>query len=233
MRFPFNNRGFGLIELMVSIVIGLIVIAGITSLVVATLRANTENMQMTRLTQEMRSVMQLTTRDLRRAGYDQNAVRDFGSGGSLSNDFAQVRAFDSGGNEKDLTAGIATGSPATCVLFSYDDNNNGTAEANEFRGYKLNTNNNSIEAKTSGSAADADCSAGNWETLTDAATVNVNEFSITTENGDPVPVVTDSTGNPVLTVRTLVFRMDAELINDTSVQRSVRETVRVRNDLLN
>lgn len=229
-------RGFGLVELMVSIVIGLIVLAGITSLVVATMRANTDNLGMTRLTQDMRAVMQLVTRDLRRAAYDQNAVRDFGAGNQASNDFTQVRVFDSGDNEIDLTAtGIAEADPAPCVLFSYDSNGDGVAQAGEFRGFKLDTNSNTIKAKVSGSAADANCAdgTGTWEELTDATAVQIDAFGISTRNGDPIPVFTTSAGNPVLTVRQLVISMDAGLVNDASVQRSMRETIRVRNDLLN
>lgn len=228
-------RGFGLVELMVSIVIGLIALAGITSLVVATMRANTDNLGMTRLTQDMRAVMQLVTRDLRRAAYDQNAIRDFGSGNQTSNDFSQLRVFDSGGNEIDLTdTGIAETNPAPCVLFSYDSDGDGDAQPGEFRGFKLDANSNTIKAKISGSAADANCDDGTgaWEELTDAAAVRIDEFGISTMNGAPIPVFSDTAGNPILTVRRLVISMDAGLVNDESVQRSMRETIRVRNDLL-
>lgn len=228
-----RESGFGLIELLISILIGLIVVAGITSLVVATLRANTENMQMTRLTQEMRSVTQLVSRDLRRAGYAQNAVRDFGSGNQATNDFTQVRVFDSDGAEIDLTTtGIAEANPAPCVLFSYDSNEDGVAQAGEFRGFRLDADTSTIQVKVSGAAADATCADGTWETLTDAATTRVDEFGFSTRNGNPIPVMTDTAGNPILTVRQLIISLDAGLVNDASVQRSMRETVRVRNDLL-
>lgn len=227
--------GFGLIELMVSIVIGLIVMTGIISLVVATLRANTENLEMTRLNQEMRSVMQLVTRDLRRGGYTQQAIRDFGSGNQSNNDFTGIRVFD-GSTELDYAdSGITEADPADCVLFSYDSDGNGDAEAGEFRGFKYDAANNAIRAKVSGNASDADCAdgTGTWETLTDTATVQVNEFAITTRNGNAVPVMTDSAGNPVLTIRELVISLDAQLAEDDGVRRTMRETVRVRNDLLN
>lgn len=229
-----SEKGFGLVELMISILIGLIVVAGITSLVVATLRANTENMQMTRLTQEIRSVMQLTVRDLRRAGYAQSAIRDFGTGNQDDNAFTQIRVFDSSGNEIDLTTtGISETSPAPCVLFSYDSNADGVAQSGEFRGFKLNATDNTVQVKVSGSATDASCDEGTWETLTNAEAFQVNEFGVSTVNGNPVPVLTDPAGNPILTVRQLIVSMDAGLVNDATVQRDMRETVRVRTDLLN
>lgn len=235
-------RGFGLIELLISILIGLIVVAGITSMVVATLRANTENLEMTRLTQEMRSVMQLVTRDLRRGGYDQDAVRDFGSGGQTSNQFMEISAFDDSNTEKFLSDGISqtSGDRATCILYSYDANGDGAAfnedgspQVDEFRGFRFDSENNAIEAKVQGNPADSSCDDGTWETLTDTATVRVDEFSISTPEGNAVPVMEDVSGNPILTLRTLVFRLDAGLVNDPDVQRSMRETVRIRNDLLN
>lgn len=244
MRMSNQQKGFGLIELLISIVIGLIVVAGISSLVVATLRANTENLQMTRLTQEMRAVMQLVTRDLRRAGYDQNAVRDFGTGSQSNNQFTSISAFQNETDQKFLTDGIAgtEAARATCILFSYDfrgpdpdDPPDGEPQSSEFRGFKFDAATNSVKIKDSGSAANADCAdgTGNWETLTDTATIRVDEFSISTVDGSSVPVLEDLAGNPILTVRELVITLDAGLVNDPDVQRSMRQTVRVRNDLLN
>lgn len=227
------EKGFGLIELLISILIGLIVVAGISSLVVATLRANTENLQMTRLTQEMRAVMQLTTRDLRRGGYDYHAIRDFGSGSQTHNEFEGVSVFD-GGTEVDLTTtGISPTNPADCVLFSYDSDQDGVPDASEFRGFRFDQNNNAVEIKTQGAAADDDCTDGTWVALTDPNAIQVNNFGISTVDGNTVPVMTDSAGNPILTIRELVLSMEAEMVNDATIQRTMRETIRVRNDLLN
>lgn len=242
-----RNRGFGLIELLVSILIGLIVVGGITSLVVATLRANTENLQMTRLTQDMRSVMQLVTRDLRRAGYDQQAIRDFGAGSQVRNEFAEVRAFDSSGTQLPFENGIDSTNPATCVTYQWDDNGDGSAQAGEAKGIRLNETDNSLEMKTAAGSVgnsdgdpeneilDTDCDAGTWETLTDPASVRVDEFALTTVDGLHSPIVWEDPSTkttPELAVRELVITLTATVKNDQSIQRSMRETVRVRNDYL-
>jgi len=60
-------RGFSLIEMMVSIVIGLIVAAGAVSLIVAIDQANSETIQSTRLTQELRTLATVISNDVKRA----------------------------------------------------------------------------------------------------------------------------------------------------------------------
>lgn len=232
MTMKSRYQGFGLIELMVSIVIGLIVLTGITSLVVATMRANSENLEMTRLTQDMRASIQLITQDLRRAGYSRDALLDFGTGAQANNEFTNVQVFDTGGDNLSLQAGFDD-PPGICIIFSYDSNADGAADANEFRGFRLNEDTSQLEAKVSGAAADSDCNAGTWEGLTDPATMQVERFEITTRDGGPVPVMEDSAGNPVLTVRELQVALEARLVGDEDVTRTMRETVRVRNDLLN
>lgn len=57
-----------MIELMVSMVIGLIVVGAVLALVLAMTRANQQTIQSTRLTQELRATASLITSDLRRAG---------------------------------------------------------------------------------------------------------------------------------------------------------------------
>ena len=49
-------RGLSLIELMVSLAIGLIVIGGVLGLVLSIIRSNNQTIQATRLTQELRAI---------------------------------------------------------------------------------------------------------------------------------------------------------------------------------
>ncbi|HEY2396738.1 MAG TPA: prepilin-type N-terminal cleavage/methylation domain-containing protein [Rudaea sp.] len=64
---PKAARGFSLIELMISVLIGLIVAAGAVALIVAIDRANSETIQSTRLTQELRSIASVIADDIKRA----------------------------------------------------------------------------------------------------------------------------------------------------------------------
>jgi type II secretory pathway pseudopilin PulG len=74
-----NEAGFSLIELMVAIVAGMVLVGAALVLVVATLTANSENLAVTRLTQELRAVSQVVAREVRRAGGIPDSLRTIGS----------------------------------------------------------------------------------------------------------------------------------------------------------
>ncbi|WP_161786948.1 PilW family protein [Noviluteimonas dokdonensis] len=62
-----RQAGFTLIELMVSLVLALVVMAAVITLVVAVIRSNRQTLQSTRLNQELRATLNLVANDLRRA----------------------------------------------------------------------------------------------------------------------------------------------------------------------
>ncbi|MFL6593695.1 MAG: PilW family protein [Luteimonas sp.] len=62
-----REAGFGLIELMVAMVLGLIVVGAVLALVVSIMRSNRQTLQATRLTQELRATLSVVSSDLRRA----------------------------------------------------------------------------------------------------------------------------------------------------------------------
>jgi prepilin-type N-terminal cleavage/methylation domain-containing protein len=63
-----RQKGFSLVELMISLTLGLVVMGGALSIVTSILATNTSTLKMTRLNEELRTVMMMLTRDLRRAG---------------------------------------------------------------------------------------------------------------------------------------------------------------------
>jgi type II secretory pathway component PulJ len=62
-----RQAGFGLVEMMIGILVGLIVVAAATSMLSTTMASSNDNIKMTRLDQEMRQVMTMLSRDLKRA----------------------------------------------------------------------------------------------------------------------------------------------------------------------
>jgi prepilin-type N-terminal cleavage/methylation domain-containing protein len=83
-NFPMNNKnasaGFSLIELMVALVAGLIVSSAVVAFMMSSFKSNAEYVQSTRLTQELRNSLDLVTRDVRRAGYNEKAMASLGTG---------------------------------------------------------------------------------------------------------------------------------------------------------
>lgn len=224
-------RGFGLIELMVAIVLGMIVTAAITSMVVAILRANNENMEMTRLTQELRAVGELVTRDLRRSAYTPRSIRNIGrlnnpASSGIVNPFAEVRFFNNG-TEVDFVANPENG-PADCALFTYDSNANGSLEDDDRRGFRHDADAGAIDMLD---GVNSDCTSDSgWETLTDPDTVEITALNFSTNNQQAFK--TQNAGDLTVTVREIVITVSGRLVNDPSVSRTITETIRVRNDLM-
>lgn len=61
------QSGFGLVELMIGVVVGMIVVAAAMGLMTTALSNSNDNIKMARLDQELRQVMTMLSRDLRRA----------------------------------------------------------------------------------------------------------------------------------------------------------------------
>src|SRR4030065_2576568 len=59
--------GFGLVELMIGLAVAMIVVAAAMGLMTTTLSNSNDNIKMARLDQELRQVMTMLSRDLRRA----------------------------------------------------------------------------------------------------------------------------------------------------------------------
>lgn len=95
-----KSCGFTLIELMVALVLGLIVIGAVLALSLSMIRANTDTIRSTRLTQELRATAAAITSELKRAG-------------SVANPFDLAAANAMGG--------VDTPTP-DCIRYSYSYN---------------------------------------------------------------------------------------------------------------
>lgn len=122
-----------------------------------------------------------------------------------------------------------------CILFAYDINANGvyttanpSSTPNEFFGYRhINeSTEKSIRIKT---ASTGDCSASTtgWTSLTDPEVVDVTSFTITDNSPATVSANSFNVG-----VREYTITITGQLKADTNVVRTLKETIRVRNDEL-
>ena len=110
-----SMKGFSLIELMIAMVIGLIVVAAVISLILAINQANSETIQSTRLTQELRTLAAVIADDLKRTRRVDDPIGMVGQGTTSACAVAPVTPAQPC---YPITPTTAT-SPATCATYGY------------------------------------------------------------------------------------------------------------------
>lgn len=132
-----HAAGFSLVELMVSLVVGLIVTGAAVGFVVSVAKANSEDIRVTRLTQEVRSLSEIMSREIRRARYVQDPIARVGQADAATGNDA-VTIQDSG----------------RCITLAYDEPPPGAAVIQ--RSIYLNTTDGRVYFSNN-----ATCNAGN------------------------------------------------------------------------
>lgn len=212
-----QQRGLSLIELLVGLAIGLFITAASAALMSSHLRENRALLLEARLMQDLRTAADVITRDLRRAGHWGNATSGVwlqGTTTTLANPYAAI-------------APSTAASDAVSFRYSRDSTENNAIDSNEQFGFRLR-----------GGALEMLLGAGNWQALTDTGTLLVTGFSVTPEIERislqalcSKPCAAGSTTcPPEQQVRSLALLINGRSVTDPTVIRSVRSTVRLRND---
>jgi prepilin-type N-terminal cleavage/methylation domain-containing protein len=81
-----HQAGVTLIEMMIALVVGLIVTGAVLALVVSIMQSNNETIQATRLTQELRSLADIMTLEMRRARGLTDPLANVGMGGAAASE---------------------------------------------------------------------------------------------------------------------------------------------------
>ena len=212
-----TQRGLSIVELLVGAAITLFVAAVGATLLAGHLRENRSLLLEARLMQDLRTAADLVTRDLRRAGYWGGAADGVWTAGAGS----------VGTNPYVAVAPATAASDAVSFRYSRDTTENNLVDSNEQFGYRLRSG-----------AIEMQLGAGNWQALTDAGTLTVTEFSVTPAVQEidlqafcatPCPTGS-SVCPPHQQVRSLALAISGRLVGDVRATRSVRATVRLRND---
>jgi len=153
-----NEPGFTLIELMISMMLGLIVIGGALSIYISSIKASSDVIKSARLNYDLDSVMQLMVNDIKRAGFSGGATV---GADNLSSPFTEGAANIQIPN-------------SSCILYAYDYDGDGLLDINggagvlgdqsEFFGFKEE---GGVVKVRSSKIADNDCDGDGWESITD------------------------------------------------------------------
>lgn len=201
-----RQNGLSIVELMIAIAGGLFLMLGLVTFLANNLKFNADTAKAVRLSQELRSTMDLMERDIRRASSWGTAELGIGAT-PVSNPFGTINT---------ATAG--------CILYSYDQNLDGalnTSGPDERFGFLLDAG----AVKMRNGSGTYTCAASpEWEAITDANSVTVTALTF-------APTSTAAVNNTRVTVRDITITLTGQLKNDASVVQTLTETVRVRNDL--
>ena len=211
-----RSQGLSMIELLIGTAIGLVIVAAGTVVVVHHARENRALVIEARLMQDLRSAADIVSRDLRRAGYwaaAASGVRSDDGSAVVANPYAAVTPD-------------AAASDAVRLSFSRDASENDVVDSNEQFGFRLR--NRAIELQLGD---------GNWQALTDPATLAVTTFSVEphVEESRLAAFCTEpcaagsTTCPPRQQVRSYRVAIAGRSVLDANVRRSVQSAVRLRN----
>lgn len=194
-----QQTGITLIELLIGMLVGLIIVAAGIAVFSTSLRGQTDNIKLARLNQDMRAMMDIMARDIRRAGFVTSDPE--ANWASLQNnpffgpttDIA-VWNYDTGNNN--------------CIVYAYNRDNDSppTVTDNERMGFRLKQD-GKLEMRSSGTTNE-NCSNGAWETITEPEveitgltfTLNSTVLNVTSmindDDGDGVTEAADADGIP-------------------------------------
>lgn len=208
-------RGLSLVELMVGMAVSLIVVGMASTLLTSQLDEQRRLSLGLEVEQDLRAAAELVARDLRRSGYWQDAATQVAWVGEGMNAYANVS-----------TSGNAH---AGTISYASSRDSNNQVDTNDQAGAKLD-----------GGAVKL-LIGGNWQALTDTDRVQVTDFQVRLNNEDvaladycsapcPAPTAGNPPCPPVQRVRVVTIALTGQSAQDAAIVRSLRTTVRLRND---
>ena len=216
---PANQRGLGLLEMMISMALSLLSVTLMVVLMVSTLGTGTATIQMSRLSQELRASMQLMSRDLRRANFHSGFL----------NCFANVNCR----NDLNIAAYVDTihiNAAGDCFWYWLDRDGDADLTDDAVGGFRFSTIGGIgvIQMRTAGNSA-ANCDGGtDWELITDPNTVDITSFDVS--SADSYSETLSATGD-VQTVEKLRLNINGRMASNPSVQREIQDLILIRNSI--
>ncbi len=210
--------GFSLIELMIAMLLGTLALGTLLTVFASTVSTNKTILENIHLHQELRIILDIMTRDIRRTGYWAHAEN---SPINTPNPFGIVELTD------------------TCIRYSYDIDKDGQLNSNkDIFGFRLNKQ--TIEVSINGRK----CNQNRWEDLTDLNTLTIKHtetrkektpiFQLNTEclnitqTGDKTCTKT-APGDLLIQSSTLLINLTGMLKKDPEAEFSLASSITLPN----
>jgi type II secretory pathway component PulJ len=221
--------GVSLLEMLVTIALGLFLVGATAGLLTSQLAEHRRVLLDTRVTQELRAVLDLVARDVRRAGYWGHAAD------------AAARPASAPANPYDGLHPPAT-APDSRIGYAYSrDTVEDDAVANSERfGLRLNSSNRSADWRMSGSAV-TPVDTDTWQALTDPNLLRVTRVSVSSRDdtldllercANPSCPLGSTTCPPRLLQRLVDIEVEGVASADPTLRRRLSARVTLRNPAL-
>lgn len=223
---PIRQKGFSLVEMMISMTIGLTLVAGVSSIFSNTLKSSSDFVATAKLDQDLTAVLEFISKEVRRAGYDGGAA-----GGT-----------DTAFGIDDVASGISSStSTSSCLIYTFDMDGDGALDSNEQNGIRLNSGNTAVMFKQSVTSC-SDITSG---AINDDNTIVINSLEF--EHNRLCVNLTDSSncmentsgyqapnsGDLKVWKREITITLSGYYKNDPDqYSRTVSNTIRLHNDIL-
>lgn len=246
-----KTSGFTLVELLLSIVFGLIVLSGVIYIYISVIVSSSATMKSSKLNTQLMTIMTVMTNDIRRAGFWSN-VSDLASENPFNvADDTVVQVFKA----DDTKISENTNENGVCILYSYDEDQDGEVDGAEYFGFKLLNETVYMRTEVSGDA-DTCATSGDWTELSEARIYKVD--SLTFNPGDSACVnsnepdgidndgangidddderdcyaITPNSDDVTVETREIEITMSGYLTDDSFVRFNITQNIRIRNDLV-
>ncbi len=195
--------GFTLLETIIAMALGLMVLAGVLQFVSRLVEGNTTTLKMTRLEQDVRTLMDMMVQDIRRAGQFPEATADLGSPAKFVADQPTIPTIDG----KAIHAGMR----GSTLTYAYREPDGKLVSGSFSHDPKAGT----ILMHTGTAAAP--------ETISDPAFMTVTQLEFD-------PALTEvQTGSMNMALPSLQIRIVAKLKSDPTVERVLVDRITWRN----
>ena len=223
MRAGLHQRGFSLMEAIVATSISLVVTASMVGLMANSLGSTSRIVNMTKLSDDLRSTMQLMTRDVRRTSYTANALLCYGNDDCFSD------------GSVTLPGDITISNSNDCFTFLMDRDHDGDATENDAGAFRrvVSGGVGVIEMWTGNNQPNCAASSDNWVQVTNPDSMDITNFSVDDDLSYTDVIFDDGAGTTISQkVRKIRLVLQAQVVHHDEITRRIEDVISVRNDLL-
>ncbi len=243
-----RQAGASLMEVLIAMSISMVVTASMVALMANSLGTTGRIIKMTKLSDDMRTTMQMMTRDVRRSSYNGKSMYCYATSDCIENatvtltDGSTMVLADDINIEVDVNGN-------TCFTFLTDRDQDGDSTEYDsdpkvdstggFRRAQVDPDGTGntvgvIEMWTGNAAPNCSAAAGaeSWVQITNPENMDIFAFSVDENLSYTQEIFNDGVSSLSQKVRKIRMNMQGQLVLDNTIVRRIEDVISVRNDLL-